>query len=366
MADAAVAAAHHAHKKIKRASSLDAQADPQHHQHSPRSHHHYTDGDIDTAVIKDEVKHWRERRMGKISERSESRRVSIRYLRQLFNSDKESHEALRNFLTEEWDGIEDSVPISKVQGLLGRLNECSLSANERQDASDVVHSAIDEQLKRKANYLNLAGFLSFFALYLFVVYSANSSPSQAFNIQNAMEKQLLMEESMPVAPWGNRDNVFGWLDEKVVPLFADPICGNGKCDTPVEHEQWAHSGCMADCGYYGKKTNASLRVEVNFTQHLLLGEWEKDEWTNVVWDICSPTTHQGEAIRLQSVRTHYTVLTCHCSPDHARTTHQGLCAYNRSQELQQQYLPVGSEVKVTALSLRAMMRLQLTNMRTVL
>ena len=97
---------------------------------------------------------------------------------------------------------------------------------------------------------------------------------------------------------------------KVLPLFADPVCGNGRCDAPMEYRQWGHSGCMADCGYFGEKTNLSLTIEVNLTKHMLLGVWTEDEWTNVVWDLCSPRTHKA------------------------------LCAYNQSQELQQQYRDV--------------------------
>eukprot|EP00935_MAST-01C_sp_MAST-1C-sp1_P001174 g1174.t1 len=255
--------------------------------------------------------------MASLTSRSDMRLVDSDTVTKLFAAEDgtRSERAIRQFNRDLLPG-KDEVSIAEVQSLLKQTEHGALTEPERILAEDIVNLSIREQLTRVENYANLIAFVLFYAAYIFVIYSANATPEMAFDIQNAMETQLLMHGGMPVQPFGSRDQIFHWMHTKIFPLYRDPTCGNGRCDAPVEYKQWGPSGCMADCGYYSEKTNATLNIEVNFTKHLMLGEWTQNEWTNVAWTIDSPVTHQG------------------------------LSAYNATQELRQQYLPIGTEVKV--------------------
>jgi hypothetical protein len=236
-----------------------------------------------------------DRRMGNLSDKSDTREVNIETVAKLFSSCEGTNAAsvIKDYIKKMPAG-ETSVPIADLIDLTLRSNsELELTVAQRALADEIVNGSIEENLHRRDNYLNLLLFLLFYACYLFVVYSSNAPPSMAYDIQNAMEEQLLMKGGLPVEPFGSKDAIFEWVDDKVLPLFADPACGNGRCDAPVEHWQWGHSGCMADCGYYQEKTNTSLKIKVNFSKHMMLGEWSEDDWRTISWDLCSPTTHQS-------------------------------------------------------------------------
>ena len=42
--------------------------------------------------------------------------------------------------------------------------------------------------------------------------------------------------------------VYDWLRNTFVPIWADPQCGDGECEDQTEYPGFGRFGCTADCG----------------------------------------------------------------------------------------------------------------------
>ena len=67
-------------------------------------------------------------------------------------------------------------------------------------------------------------------------------------------------------------------------MFADPICGDGKCESPVEHQRFGRFGCPLDCGTFTQLTRVYLQLNASL-------DHSDTEYLSAYWNICSPT-HQ--------------------------------------------------------------------------
>ena len=43
--------------------------------------------------------------------------------------------------------------------------------------------------------------------------------------------------------------------------FSDPVCGDGKCDTPDEYPGFGRFGCAKDCGQYKNTSSLVIHLE---------------------------------------------------------------------------------------------------------
>ena len=46
----------------------------------------------------------------------------------------------------------------------------------------------------------------------------------------------------------DKSEVYDWLRDTFVPIWADPQCGDGECEDQTEYPGFGRFGCTADCG----------------------------------------------------------------------------------------------------------------------
>ena len=46
----------------------------------------------------------------------------------------------------------------------------------------------------------------------------------------------------------DKSEVYDWLRNTFVPIWADPQCGDGECEDQTEYPGFGRFGCTADCG----------------------------------------------------------------------------------------------------------------------
>jgi hypothetical protein len=52
-----------------------------------------------------------------------------------------------------------------------------------------------------------------------------------------------------VGDFDTAEDVYNYLNETFIQsVWADPVCGDGICDRPVEFEGFGRFGCSIDCG----------------------------------------------------------------------------------------------------------------------
>ena len=61
-----------------------------------------------------------------------------------------------------------------------------------------------------------------------------------------------------------KDSVYAWMEGNVWPLWTDPVCGDGVCESPFEVPGYGRFGCFLDCGLEERTTTMLLRVSASF------------------------------------------------------------------------------------------------------
>ncbi|GAQ92259.1 Ca2+-modulated nonselective cation channel polycystin [Klebsormidium nitens] len=123
--------------------------------------------------------------------------------------------------------------------------EDGLDAVEEQDRSVVssVYDIIKEAKQRQTHYCNLLSFLVFTALYMTVLYMQ----------QNSALVYQLTKASSAILPEGSSftyaNDFYAYINDTfVTTIWADPVCGDGVCDRPIEFNGFGRFGCTPDCG----------------------------------------------------------------------------------------------------------------------
>ena len=61
----------------------------------------------------------------------------------------------------------------------------------------------------------------------------------------------------------SKEEVLEWLNTQIEQLWADPSCGDGKCEEPTEFASYGRFGCQADCQALSSRTNVT-RLQIDF------------------------------------------------------------------------------------------------------
>eukprot|EP00750_Incisomonas_marina_P029064 INCI7036.1.p1 GENE.INCI7036.1~~INCI7036.1.p1 ORF type:complete len:887 (-),score=153.99 INCI7036.1:2977-5637(-) len=115
-------------------------------------------------------------------------------------------------------------------------------------------------------------------------------PEEVFGTDLTMETSALLDTKADVLQW--IDTTFTGAGG----VFADPSCGNGECDAPVETPAWRdgddqHGGeCSIDCGIWDTaKRRRSARVQLKVDSTL-----EETEVSKIRWNLFCPEVRQYE------------------------------------------------------------------------
>jgi hypothetical protein len=101
------------------------------------------------------------------------------------------------------------------------------------EATDLVETHV-QTLK---HYRALVAFLLYFALWNTILLSHTDS-SSTFALKTAVESAFFPSEKQ----FSDTKQAFDWMEGKMLEtLFDDPVCGDGRCEAPVEYPAYGPS-----------------------------------------------------------------------------------------------------------------------------
>ncbi|GAQ83617.1 Ca2+-modulated nonselective cation channel polycystin [Klebsormidium nitens] len=157
----------------------------------------------------------------------------------------------------------------------GRLGlEDGLDAVEEQDRTIVsrVYDIIKETKYRQTQYCNLLSFLIFTGLYMTVLYMQQNS-ALVYQLTTANSAILPEGSSFTYA-----NDIYAYINDTFVnTIWADPVCGDGVCDRPIEFNGFGRFGCTPDCGAMD-----TVPVAVSFETDFKTAQDQAD----AEWNVC--------------------------------------------------------------------------------
>ncbi|GAQ78340.1 Ca2+-modulated nonselective cation channel polycystin [Klebsormidium nitens] len=122
---------------------------------------------------------------------------------------------------------------------------------EADDKRIVAHvfDLVKDKLDKKKSYFNLGTFMIFVMLYLSTLY-LQLDTYNTFLVNSSFDSLLPEDSSGNTATKVNSvEEIYAYLNETILtPLWADPVCGDGICDRPIEFPGFGRFGCTPDCG----------------------------------------------------------------------------------------------------------------------
>ena len=131
-------------------------------------------------------------------------------------------------------------------------------------------------------------------------YSSRAAITRALFPTSVFGSDLTMETS---AVLDSKADVLQWIDTTFTGtggIFADPSCGNGECDSPLEIPAWRESAvqhggeCVIDCGSWStpkRKRSARIQLKADTT----LGDAEVEQ---LRWNVfCPEVTQFAEQVK---------------------------------------------------------------------
>jgi hypothetical protein len=146
--------------------------------------------------------------------------------------------------------------------------------------------------RTKKAYWDVLIFLLTFALYLAVLF-LQADPGVAYSMEHpvgnvifdAATSTISAEDGRVATELATNEQIMTWFKSKIIePIFSDPFCGDGICESPEEFPTgFRNYGCAADCGTYtdlSEVTVALSMAEVTPEDYCKLG-------AKVLFNICT-------------------------------------------------------------------------------
>lgn len=114
---------------------------------------------------------------------------------------------------------------------------------------------------------------------------------------STLKKQFAPDDGSTTMTFSSEDQVLEYLGSKVLlPIWQDPVCGDGQCEFPWEYPAWGRFGCQADCGRNMNTTRIAIIIRADFTGHPSISP--RALMLKASWNLClnDPVRRQrGEA-----------------------------------------------------------------------
>ena len=202
----------------------------------------------------------------------------------------EHNDPLRDFYDD--DAEERGVArLEKLEAMLAEkaatskvtLDSVERQAVQRERQVDGMLHMVEDRLERTARYhacFGLTAFIIFFA----VVLVLQRDVPETYSIASAIFTTLVGDLPMETMALTSKDDFTTWFGEKLVnQVFTDSYCGNGVCESPDEYPGFGRFGCIADCGYYLKRT--TITIDLKDYAQSTKGDGFLDQTGAVDWDI---------------------------------------------------------------------------------
>jgi len=164
----------------------------------------------------------------------------------------------------------DGVLEEEMEGKTFRFG--NQEANKERDRAkhvDGLLERVENQIKRSTSYRKLFGTVVFFIVYV-IMLILRRDITASFAIEQSLITAL--KGTLPdtgAGGWfndgegatgklGSQDDFYSWLSGIVGRAYQNPVCGDGRCQAPLEFPGFGRFGCPADCGNYPNTTTLTI------------------------------------------------------------------------------------------------------------
>lgn len=161
-------------------------------------------------------------------------------------------------------------------------------APERPPTNEEVAKAVQQKVaaavEMSRKYRHVLWYSIFVAAYMVVLY-LQASAYKSGEVVETLKKAFMPADGSTTMTFKNEDEVLDYLGNKVLlPIWKDPVCGDGNCEWPWEFPSWGRFGCRADCGNNPNTTKIVVNVRADFTGHPSISP--RVLMNNAKWNLC--------------------------------------------------------------------------------
>ncbi|GLC46896.1 hypothetical protein PLESTM_001942200 [Pleodorina starrii] len=153
-----------------------------------------------------------------------------------------------------------------------------------EEVAKAVQQKVAAAVEMSRKYRHVAWYSLFVAAYMVVLY-LQASAYKSGEVVETLKKAFMPEDGSTTMTFRNEDEVLEYLGNKVLlPIWKDPVCGDGNCEWPWEFPSWGRFGCQADCGVNSNTTPIVVNVRADFTGHPSISS--RVLMNNAKWNLC--------------------------------------------------------------------------------
>lgn len=155
-----------------------------------------------------------------------------------------------------------------------------------EEVARAVQQKVAAAVEMARKYRHVAWYSLFVAAYMVVLYlqaDAYKSAEVVTTLKNAFTPEG--GDGVSTVTFKSENEVLNYIGQKILlPIWKDPICGDGNCEWPWEFPAWGRFGCQADCGINANVTDVVVNVRADFTGHPTISP--RVLMTNARWNLC--------------------------------------------------------------------------------
>jgi len=152
-----------------------------------------------------------------------------------------------------------------------------------EELAKAVQHKVAAAVEMSRKYRHVGWYSAFVAAYMVVLWCQARSYKSGEVVQTL--KQAFMPGGATTMTFQTENDVIDYLGNNILlPIWTDPVCGDGQCDYPWEFPSWGNFGCKADCGENPNVTSIVVNVRADFTNHPTITP--RVLMTNAVWNLC--------------------------------------------------------------------------------
>lgn len=153
-----------------------------------------------------------------------------------------------------------------------------------EEVAKAVQQKVADAVEVTRKYRHVAWYSAFVAAYMIVLY-LQASAYKSGEVVKTLKKALLPEDGSTTMTFHSEDDVLAYIGEKIIlPIWKDPVCGDGDCEWPWEFPAYGRFGCRADCGLETRTTKVAVVVRADFTGHPTISP--RVLMANARWNLC--------------------------------------------------------------------------------
>eukprot|EP00210_Caulerpa_lentillifera_P002091 g2006.t1 len=164
--------------------------------------------------------------------------------------------------------------------------EATTKSREDGDYENLVETLfqqIQDCVEERRSYYRVAVYAVFVFAYMAILY-AQGSLFQSYDVVSSLRDAIVPGQTL-TSTFKSNDALLDYIGRKLVlPVWVDPVCGDGKCQWPWEFPSFGRFGCKADCGSETNTKRILLQIRANFGGELTLSP--RTMMANVRWNVC--------------------------------------------------------------------------------